>query len=107
MTVFIVVFIAAVVFFILIRIGVSNKEKEDAAAGIKRETKVTCQACGHVWHYNSRDVMNNLTDAMADLNSVKVFGQKSNSNDLNRCPKCGSRAITEEKVTYKVNQENR
>jgi predicted nucleic-acid-binding Zn-ribbon protein len=102
LTIFLLIIIAVITFYFLLRIGVKQKEKQDTKVGIVSETKVTCQACGHIWHYSNRDTLNKVSDALMDLNSVKIFGQDSNSSDFDKCPKCGSRAIRQEKVEYKV-----
>lgn len=68
-----------------------------------QETKLTCQACGHVWHYSDKDAWKEIGNALMDMSSVKVWGQGSKDAPWEKCPKCGSRAMTKEKVTYEVN----
>ncbi|MGI6240468.1 MAG: hypothetical protein ACOYJW_00835 [Candidatus Omnitrophota bacterium] len=85
------------------------------------EMKAICKACGHVYFFGKQDEvkyigeqMENCGGGMQDAGASMlccggclpaVFIPKSQqikSVDPNKCPKCGSRAVTKEKVTHIV-----
>ena len=76
-----------------------------------KETKATCQACGNVWFYGKQDQIEQTGKTMQNCGksmmccsgcapAVLIPNQKS--VDLNKCPKCGSKAIKKEVVTHNV-----
>lgn len=81
-----------------------------------RETKVTCKACGNIWHYNSWDAFGNAVDhwdaGTNELNKscccclffpLGIFAflaPKKQVKELDRCPKCQSRAVTKEIIEH-------
>ena len=85
------------------------------------EMKATCRGCGNVYFFGKQDEskyrsdqISNCGSSMEDAGSSMMccggcwpaaFLPKSQTKqtvDPNRCPKCGSRAITKEKVTHFV-----
>lgn len=78
---------------------------------IIQETKNTCQACGNIWFYGKQEVsevnaakMQNAGKAMMCCGGCLPAAVVPNKKvtDLNKCPKCGSRAITKEVVSHEV-----
>lgn len=76
-----------------------------------RETKCTCQACGHTWFYGKQEISEERAAAMSNLGkSMMCCGgclpailiPSKKTIDLNKCPKCGSRGVCKEEVTYEV-----
>jgi predicted RNA-binding Zn-ribbon protein involved in translation (DUF1610 family) len=75
------------------------------------ETKNTCTACGNIWFYGKQEVTEAKTAALGNLSkSMMCCGgclpalliKDKTVPDLNKCPKCGSRAITREEVVHEV-----
>ncbi|MFH1962665.1 MAG: hypothetical protein ABIJ30_07315 [bacterium] len=66
-----------------------------------KETRATCKACGHVWHYTGED---RVTDVSAQAQCCPCFQpfQKKPKVETSRCPKCGSSAISREKVVHEI-----
>ncbi len=76
-----------------------------------KETKCTCKACNNVWYYGKEDVresrsnkLHNASKAMmccgGCLPALLVKDKKV--ENLNKCPKCGSKAILKEVVVHDV-----
>lgn len=81
-----------------------------------KETKVTCLACHEVYFYNQSDKINNFADKMDaagdeliktsccclffPLGLFTTMIPKKKVEDLDRCRKCGSRAIKKEIVVH-------
>lgn len=75
------------------------------------ETRATCQACGNVWHYGKMDELDSASAAFSNAGKSMMcctgcvpaaFIRDKKVVDLGKCPKCGSRAITKEKVKHEV-----
>lgn len=75
------------------------------------ETKATCQACGNVWFYGKSDRNEQLNNSMANCGKgmmcctcspIALLIPDKKITDLNKCPKCGSRAVKNETVTHNV-----
>ena len=91
-------------------VGKEFKEVKNKPKQIK-ETKASCQACGHTWFYGRQDVFDNASDTMGNCGKAMcccsgclpaVFIPDKKVTDLNKCPKCGSRAIKKETVIHDV-----
>jgi len=76
-----------------------------------KETRCACQSCGFVYHYGKAEEIENCGNAMQSCGKtmscctgcVPAAAIKTQPvRDLNKCPKCGSRAVTKEIVTYTV-----
>ena len=76
-----------------------------------KETKCTCQACSNVWYYGKQEQMQNASNAMSNCGksmmccggcAPAILIPDKKTIDLNKCPKCGSKAITKEVVTHYV-----
>ncbi len=76
-----------------------------------RETRVTCSACGNVWHYGKVEALEEMGKAMQNAGksmmcctgcAPAVFIPNQQVRDLSKCPKCGSHAITKQIVTHDV-----
>lgn len=86
-----------------------------------KETKSTCKACGHIWYYGKDEVTSNFGDKMQNLGSEMSNAGKDvmcctgclpalfipekkikQVQDLDKCPKCGSKAVTKEQVVHEV-----
>lgn len=85
----------------------SDKRKEQSAIAAKRagckkqqQTKCTCTSCKNVFYFGDYDVVKNAANifhgSLYSLNQVK---------DLQQCPKCGSRAITQKTVYFWVDKK--
>lgn len=102
---------------------VENKHDNSEQATIKqiKETKSTCKACGKVWYYGKEETFQNFGEKMENFgNSMSNTGtnmmccsgclpalfipekQEKEVKDLNKCPKCGSKAIVNETVVHDV-----
>lgn len=85
------------------------------------ETKCTCKSCGHIWYYDKQaereqkgkkwealgnDMSNTGKDMMCCGGCLPaIFIPEKNKvevKDLNQCDKCGSKAVTKEKVVHEV-----
>lgn len=74
------------------------------------ETRCTCLSCGHVWHYGGQEVTQNVANAMENLGNACTFPcccltsfmPQRPVTDLNKCPKCGSKATECEKVEHDI-----
>ena len=76
-----------------------------------QETKCTCQACGHKWFYGKKDEIENVSNAMGNMGKgmmccggcfPALLIPDKKVVDLNKCPKCNSRAVIKEQVSYEV-----
>ena len=72
-----------------------------------RENKAECKTCGYIWYFNSLDVISESGKQMLNLGknmlALGVFLPlalipDSQVNELKRCSKCGSRAVTIKEV---------
>jgi ribosomal protein L32 len=85
-----------------------NKSKELKEI---KESKCTCSACGNVWYYGKQEVREQQANAMSNVGKSmmccggclpSLFIPNKKVVDLNKCPKCGSRAIKKEEVIHCV-----
>lgn len=86
-----------------------------------KETKCTCKACGEVWFYGKEEAIQNFGDKMQNVgNSMSNTGSDmmccsgclpaaflpvkptKDVRDLNKCSKCGSKAVKKEVVVHEV-----
>ena len=76
-----------------------------------RETKCSCNACGNVWHYGKEEVTKNTAAKMHQVEKAMMccggcFPALLIPNqqvvDLDKCLKCGSKAVRKEVVTHHV-----
>jgi ssDNA-binding Zn-finger/Zn-ribbon topoisomerase 1 len=76
-----------------------------------RETKSTCTACGHVWYYGKTDELQAAGAALQNAGKAMmcctgcipaIFIPNQKVIDLNKCPKCNSKAITKQVVEHEV-----
>jgi len=75
------------------------------------ETRVTCAACGNVWHYGKTEELEFAGAALQNVGKSMmcctgcgpaIFIPNAQAVDLTKCQKCGSRAITKEIVAHDV-----
>lgn len=76
-----------------------------------KETKCTCEACSNVWFYGKEDEkerkmnqIHNASKAMMCCGGClpALLIKEKGVIDLDKCPKCGSRAVKKEVVTHNV-----
>ncbi|WP_078429851.1 hypothetical protein [Alkalihalobacterium alkalinitrilicum] len=86
-----------------------------------KETKCTCKACGNVWYYGKEDVTKNFGEKLQNLgNEMSNTGKNmmcctgclpalfipeknlKEVQDLDKCPKCSSKAINKEEIVHEV-----
>ncbi|KKS12530.1 MAG: hypothetical protein UU67_C0051G0004 [Candidatus Daviesbacteria bacterium GW2011_GWB1_41_5] len=76
-----------------------------------KETKCTCEACQNVWFYGKEEEkerkmnqIHNAGKAMACCGGClpALLIKEKQVVDLDKCPKCGSRAVKKEVVTHNV-----
>jgi predicted RNA-binding Zn-ribbon protein involved in translation (DUF1610 family) len=76
-----------------------------------RETKCECKACGNVWFYGKQEEWVNAGSQLHNIGkemmcctgcapATLIPDQKV--TDFDKCPKCGSRAITKSIVVHNV-----
>jgi hypothetical protein len=72
------------------------------------ETKATCQACGHVWHYLPSDALRSTGEQLQRIGMDMtpccccLSGLTQRPKPIDQCPNCGSRAAQKERVTHTV-----
>jgi hypothetical protein len=75
------------------------------------ETKATCNACGNIWHYGKTDQMESAGAALQNAGKAMMcctgcvpalFIPNKEVVNLDKCPKCGSKAVTKETVEHEV-----
>ena len=88
----------------------NNMEQEKKLNEIK-ETKCTCAACGNVWFYGKEEEkekklnqLHNASKAMMCCSGClpALLIKERGVRDLNKCPKCGSKAVSKEIVVHNV-----
>jgi len=76
-----------------------------------KETKNTCKACGNVWFYGKKEETENVAASLQNAGKAltccsgclpALFIPDKEVIDLNKCPKCGSKAIVKEEVIHEV-----
>ena len=76
-----------------------------------KETRVTCQSCGNTYHYGKTDSVEDFGNALSNCGkqmscctgcAPAIFIKDKPVRDLNKCPKCGSRAVKKEIITHTV-----
>ncbi len=76
-----------------------------------KETKCTCRACGNTWHYGKQDVLESVGSSMHNFGkemmcctgcAPALFIPDAKVVDLNKCPRCGSKAFYKEEVIHVV-----
>lgn len=75
------------------------------------ETKCTCDACGRTWFYGKLDESKGTSAALPDLGKSKPVSScclsaivipNQETIDINKCPGCGSRAVSKQRVVHAV-----
>jgi hypothetical protein len=76
-----------------------------------RETKCSCSACGNIWYYGKEEVQKNKAAKMHQVGKAMMccggcfpallIPNKEVVN-LDKCSKCGSKAVRKEIVTHHV-----
>lgn len=79
---------------------ITEKKRSIAGCKMKEEVKHKCVRCGVEWYSGKFEEYKNLSNALA-FNQYGV----NNLKDINKCPKCGSRATTAQKVRYWVDKK--
>jgi hypothetical protein len=78
---------------------------------IIKETKCYCSACGNLWYFGKQDELESAGNAMSNVGKEMMcctgcvpaaFLPDKKVIHLDKCPKCGSSAITKEIVTHVV-----
>lgn len=76
-----------------------------------KETKCICSACGNIWFYGKQEVSENTIATMQNCGKAMmccggcfpaVLINDKKVIDLNKCLKCGSRAIKKEEIIHEV-----
>ena len=76
-----------------------------------KETKSTCKACGNTWYYGKKEMADEASAALHNagksmmcctgcLPALLISDKKV--VELNKCPKCGSKAVTSETVSHEI-----
>jgi hypothetical protein len=81
---------------------------------IVEENRCTCTTCGHIWHYGAQEIAENTNKAIQSgiqacdqctcpcCWAPSFMPEKPNPIDLNKCPKCGSKAVKVEKIKHNL-----
>ena len=76
-----------------------------------RETKSTCNSCGHIFYYGKTEELEAASAALQNVGKAMmccggclpaVVIPDKKAVDLNKCPKCNSKALTKEVVEHEV-----
>ena len=66
------------------------------------QIKCTCNSCGNVYYWGNHDLFKNAINAIDTIRgNIYAFNQLE---DIDKCPKCGSRATTKEKSFYWIDK---
>ena len=91
--------------------GEASPQSTDKKPVEVRETRCTCAACGNVWYYGKEEVQKNSAAKMHQVGKAMIccggcFPALLIPNqevvDLDKCSKCGSKAVRKEIVTHHV-----
>lgn len=91
--------------------GERAKPKEQCGPVEIKETKCTCEACSNVWFYGKEDererTLNQIHNAGKAMSCCggclpSLLIKDKEVKDLNKCQKCGSRAVKKEVITHHV-----
>ena len=75
------------------------------------ETRVTCSACGNIWHYGKAEKLEAAGAALSNTGKAMMCCSgcapallipNKEQLDLSKCQKCGSRAIKEETIEHEA-----
>lgn len=78
-----------------------------------QETKCTCGACGKIWHYGKKDILEQKSNNLANVGkkmmccggcAPALLIKDKPVIDLGKCPQCGSKNAKCEQVEYEVNK---
>jgi DNA-directed RNA polymerase subunit RPC12/RpoP len=75
------------------------------------ETKCVCTQCSNVWFFGSTDKIDDISNRLiavgAHMQGKSLTGSYHEQliKDADKCPQCGSRAITKQKVKYWFNSK--
>jgi hypothetical protein len=86
---------------------------KDDVRGLKQisETRVTCSNCGNIWHYGKNEELENTSNNLINLGKTlmcctgclpALLISDSKTVSFDRCQKCGSRAVTKEKIIHDI-----
>ena len=76
-----------------------------------KETKCTCKACDNIWFYGKQEVLENTGSTLENIGKSMMCCSgcapaalipDKKVVDLDKCPKCGSKAIIKEEVIHEV-----
>lgn len=76
-----------------------------------KETKCTCTACGNMWFYGKQEILENTGNTMSNCGKSMMccsgcfpalLIKDKEVKNLNKCPKCGSKAIKKETIVHNV-----
>lgn len=71
-----------------------------------KETKSTCNACGHTWFYGKKDARKHKEAKRQNFGKrMCVCGgcmPDKNVPDVDKCPQCQSKAVLKEEVVHNV-----
>ena len=91
--------------------GEASPQSTDKKPVEVRETRCTCSACGNVWYYGKEEVQKNNAAKMNQVGKAMMccggcfpallIPNKEVVN-LDKCSKCGSKAVRKEIVTHHV-----
>lgn len=88
-----------------------RREQENKKPKQISEVKATCLACGNTWYYGKNEQLESLSNSFSNLGksmmccsgcTPAVFIPDKKIIDLNKCPKCGSKAIQKENVIHNI-----
>jgi hypothetical protein len=77
------------------------------------ETKCTCNACGHIWHFGKKEKTENAMNALHNFGKAMsccggcapaVLIKDKEVTDLKQCPQCKSHNVKFEEVSYEVDR---
>lgn len=94
------------------RIEIIPKQTDVSKKQIE-ETRCTCNACGKVWFFGKIDHSRNQVKELYNMCKIGTahtcpccyplnFFEGRNVVDLEKCPNCGSKAISKEQVIHEV-----
>ncbi len=76
-----------------------------------KETKCTCSACGNIWYYGKQEAWEQKSNVMSNAGKSMMccsgclpalLISRKKTMDLDKCSKCGSRAVKKEEIIHHV-----